>query len=474
MGRKRKSLPIIENVDVIAAGAKGKAVAKVDGLVLFVQGAVPGDTANVQLTKKRKGRAEGRMVELVHPSPYRVEPTCVHFGTCGGCKWQHLAYEEQLQQKRQQVIDVLTRIAQVDFPEVRNTIGSTDQLRYRNKLEFTFGSNRWFTVEELESLGEITDRNALGFHMSGSFEKILQIDECHLQPEPSNAIRNFVNEFARNEGLTFYNIRENHGFLRNLTIRTSTLGEVMVLLAVAQNRPDRIEVVLTALKNRFPEISSLLYVINEKKNDTIWDQRVICYHGADHIIERLNNGVRDLDFRIGPKSFFQTNPVQAEVLYRTALELASPLSSDIVYDLYCGTGSISLFVADHVTKVVGIELVPEAISDAWENARQNKVSNTHFIAGDMKDLFTDTMISEHGKPDIIITDPPRAGMHKDVVEQLITVAAPKIVYISCDPATQARDIGLLGEKYAVTAVQPVDMFPHTHHVENIILLELKN
>lgn len=473
MSRKKKPLPILENVSIIAAGSKGKSIAKIDGLVIFVQGAVPGDICDVQLLKKRKGRADARMLKLIKPSPYRVEPECKHFGVCGGCNWQHLSYDEQLSQKRQQIIDALTRIAQIEFPEPAPTIGSDKTTFYRNKLEYTFGSNRWFTIEELQSLGEITDRKALGYHMSGSFEKILQIDECLLQPEPSNSIRQFVNTYAREQGLSFYNIRENHGLLRNLTIRTSTIGETMVILAVAQPDQEAIDALLASLTEAFPDLTSVQYVINEKKNDTIWDQDIKVFKGKDHIIEKLNNGAHDLHFKIGAKSFFQTNPEQAQVLYQEAVRIADLQADDVVYDLYCGAGTISLFIANKVKKVFGVEIVPEAIEDARLNTDMNEIKNVSFATGDLKDLFTEELVAQHGVPNVVIIDPPRAGMHKDVVVQLLKLRAPKIIYISCDPATQARDLGLLDESYRVSAVQPVDMFPHTHHIENIVRLDLR-
>lgn len=470
---KAKERPIWENLFVESAGANGKAIAKRDGQVVFVSGAVPGDTVDARVIRKKKSYAEADTVRIVSPSPDRVKPFCVHFGVCGGCKWQDLSYPKQIEYKRQQVIDNLERLGGLELPEVWPTLPSPGLTHYRNKLEFTACSTRWFTTEDLQTLGDITDRNALGFHIPGRFDKVLDLSECHLQPQPSDAIRLFVRKHAAEHGLTFYNVREHHGFLRNLTVRTTLAGQVMVLLSVGEEQVEARERLLTALLQAFAAITSLLWTVNPKRNDTIWDLDIHTFHGADHLVEELPDGPegRPLKFRIGPKTFFQTNPEQTVAMYRLTRDWAGITKDDLVYDLYCGAGSISLFVAPLAKKVVGAEIVPEAIHDAWKNAELNGITNVHFEAGDLKDLLNEEFMARNGRPDVIITDPPRAGMHADVVQRMLELAPKRIVYVSCNPATQARDLGLMKEHYRITHVQPVDMFPHTYHVENVVRLE---
>jgi len=465
--RKRKPNPLLENIRIIDLAAEGKAIAKVDGKVVFVPFAVPGDLVDIQVSKRRKGFMEGFVTQYHELSPNRVEPFCKHFGTCGGCKWQNLPYSMQLEMKEKQVVDQLLRIGNLTLPSVNPILGSEKTQYYRNKLEFTFSSSRWLTREEVLSESEVNQYPVLGFHVPGRFDKILRVEECFLQPEPSNSIRLSVEKFALDKGYTFYNIREGKGFLRSLIIRTASTGDVMVILSVFENEPLSIKAVLDHIKSNFPEVTSLMYVVNSKVNDTINDLDIVCYHGNDFIMEEME-GIR---FRIGPKSFYQTNSLQAYELYKVVREFASLSGDEMVYDLYTGTGTIANFLARSCAKVVGIEYVPEAIIDARANAELNGISNTHFVAGDMKDVFTELLFAEHGFPEVVIVDPPRAGMHKDVVEGIRLVRPKRIVYVSCNPATQARDIALLGTEYRVARVQPVDMFPHTHHVENVVLLE---
>ena len=460
---------------ITGAGSEGTAVARVEGMVVFVTGAVPGDVADLQITRKKRRHAEAVVKELITASPDRVQPFCQHFGVCGGCKWQHLSYEKQLEYKRQQVIDTLERIGGLDLPEVAPALASPELTYYRNKLEFTGSSGRWFTSEELAELGEISDRNALGFHIPGRFDKVLDIAQCHLQADPSNAIRLFVRLFAAEHDLSFYNVREHVGFIRNLTIRNSTNGEWMVLLALGHENEDARIALLQGLKEAFPQITSLLWTVNPKKNDTIWDLPIEVFHGHDHIIQELPDGPdgRPIQFRIGPKTFFQTNPVQTVNMFRITRDLAQITEDDLVYDLYCGAGSISLFVAAKAKQVIGAEIVPESIADAKLNAELNGITNVHFEAGDLKDLLDQDFIDRNGRPDVLITDPPRSGMHEDVVKRILEMAPRRIVYVSCNPATQARDLALMKEAYTITHVQPVDMFPHTYHVENIVRLDRK-
>ncbi|HEY0978512.1 MAG TPA: 23S rRNA (uracil(1939)-C(5))-methyltransferase RlmD [Flavobacteriales bacterium] len=468
---KRQDI-LLENIPITAWGANGKAIARVDGLVVFVTGAVPGDTADLRVTLKKKNFAEAHVERMITPSEDRVAPFCKHFGLCGGCKWQDLAYPKQAFYKRKQVVDDLERIGGLDLPAVPEALTSERTTFYRNKLEYTFSASRWFTSEELRTMGEITDRNALGFHIPGRFDKVFDVDECWLQPEPSNGIRNFIRAYAAEHGLGFYDIRRHEGWMRTLTIRTTTTGETMVLLAIGYEDEAPRTALFDALLQAFPDITSLLWCVNPKKNDTIWDLDIQVYHGRDHIVEELvDAGHAALRFRIGAKSFFQTNPQQTQAMYERVRELAGLTGTEKVYDLYCGAGSISLFLARHCQEVIGAEIVPEAVADAHLNAALNGITNVKFEAGDLKDLLDADFITRHGRPDVLITDPPRAGMHPDVVARIREMAPPRIVYVSCNSATQARDLALLKDLYRVDHVQPVDMFPHTYHVENIVRLE---
>ncbi|WP_421824624.1 23S rRNA (uracil(1939)-C(5))-methyltransferase RlmD [Flagellimonas oceanensis] len=466
--RKNRRRKTFENVEVVDAGAKGKSVGKApDGRVIFLTNAVPGDVVDVMTTKKRKAYFEGVATKFHTLSDRRTEPVCQHFGTCGGCKWQHMGYEHQLYFKQKEVANNLKRIGNLELPETTPILGSNVQYFYRNKMEFSFSDSRWLTQEEINSDEEIEDRNALGFHIPGMWDKILDIKKCHLQEDPSNAIRLETKNFANENGISFFNPRRQEGLLRTLMIRTSSTGEIMVLIQFFEDEKGNRELLLNHLKEKFPEITSLLYVINSKGNDTIYDQEVICFAGRDHIFEEMEG----LQFKINAKSFYQTNSAQAYELYKVARNFAGLTGDELVYDLYTGTGTIAQFVAKNAKKVIGVESVPEAIEDAKANASHNNIPNVDFYVGDMKNVFNDDFIATHGQPDVIITDPPRDGMHKQVVEQLLQVAPPKIVYVSCNSATQARDLALMDEQYQVTKVQPVDMFPQTHHVENVVLLE---
>ncbi|WP_127136942.1 23S rRNA (uracil(1939)-C(5))-methyltransferase RlmD [Flagellimonas oceanensis] len=466
--RKNRRRKTFENVEVVDAGAKGKSVGKApDGRVIFLTNAVPGDVVDVMTTKKRKAYFEGVATKFHTLSDRRTEPVCQHFGTCGGCKWQHMGYEHQLYFKQKEVENNLKRIGNLELPETTPILGSNVQYFYRNKMEFSFSDSRWLTQEEINSDEEIEDRNALGFHIPGMWDKILDIKKCHLQEDPSNAIRLETKNFANENGISFFNPRRQEGLLRTLMIRTSSTGEIMVLIQFFEDEKGNRELLLNHLKEKFPEITSLLYVINSKGNDTIYDQEVICFAGRDHIFEEMEG----LQFKINAKSFYQTNSAQAYELYKVARNFAGLTGDELVYDLYTGTGTIAQFVAKNAKKVIGVESVPEAIEDAKANASHNNIPNVDFYVGDMKNVFNDDFIATHGQPDVIITDPPRDGMHKQVVEQLLQVAPPKIVYVSCNSATQARDLALMDEQYQVTKVQPVDMFPQTHHVENVVLLE---
>ena len=467
MTKKRKILPEYENVTISAVAAEGKSIARIDDMVVFIPYGAPGDIANVKLDKKKKNYGEGHITELVKPSELRVEPFCPHFGICGGCKWQHLPYSYQLECKQQQVADAMQRIAKVDMPPINNILGSAETERYRNKLEFTFSNKCWLTFEQMNS-GEIfEDRNALGFHIPGAFDKVLDIKECHLQVGISDSIRLFIRSYAIEHGYEFYDIRQQHGFMRNIIIRTTTTGEVMLIVVFGEDDKNKIDDLLSAINKQFPEITSLMYVVNRKVNDTIADQEVLLYSGRDFIEERMG----DLKFRVGPKSFYQTNSLQAYELYKVARRMAALTGNELVYDLYTGTGTIANFVAHDASKVIGIEYVADAIEDAKLNSRTNGIDNTLFYAGDMKDVLTDEFVAEHGVPDVMIIDPPRAGMHQDVADVILNAEPARIVYVSCNPATQARDIALLDCKYRVVEVQPVDMFPHTQHVENVVALE---
>lgn len=464
MGRKRKELPVVENVEITGVAAEGKSIARVDDMVVFIPYGAPGDVVNIKLDKKKRSYAEAHIVDLVKPSPDRVTPACEHFGVCGGCKWQHIPYESQLRHKRDQVVDALTRIAKVEIPEVNPTLGSKETFCYRNKLEYTFSCKCWITFEDLRSGREIADRNALGFHIPGAFDKVLDIKKCWLQDDLSNRIRLFVRQYALAKGYEFYDIKAQQGLMRTLMVRIASTGEVMLIVVFARPEQEKIDDLMGAIAAEFPEITSLLYVVNQKVNDTIADQEVITYRGRDYINEEMEG----LQFRIGPKSFYQTNSLQAYELYKVARRMACLKPDDLVYDLYTGTGTIANFVARQVKKVVGIEYVPEAIADAKLNSEVNGIDNTIFFAGDMKDVLTDGFIEEHGRPDVMIIDPPRAGMHEDVVNVILNARPERIVYVSCNPATQARDLALMDSLYRVEEVQPVDMFPHTHHVENVV------
>ena len=467
MGRKRKELPVVENVEITGVAAEGKSIARVDDMVVFIPYGAPGDVVNIKLDKKKRSYAEAHIVDMVKPSPDRVTPACEHFGVCGGCKWQHIPYESQLRYKRDQVVDALTRIAKVEIPEVNTTLGSKETFCYRNKLEYTFSCKCWITFEDLRSGREIADRNALGFHIPGAFDKVLDIKKCWLQDDLSNRIRLFVRQYALAKGYEFYDIKAQQGLMRTLMVRIASTGEVMLIVVFARPEQEKIDDMMGAIAAEFPEITSLLYVVNQKVNDTIADQEVITYRGRDYINEEMEG----LQFRIGPKSFYQTNSLQAYELYKVARRMACLKPDDLVYDLYTGTGTIANFVARQARQVVGIEYVPEAIEDAKVNSQVNNIQNTKFYAGDMKDILNDEFIKEHGRPDVIITDPPRAGMHSDVIDTILRAHPKRIVYVSCNPATQARDLQALDTDYKVAAVQPVDMFPHTPHVENVVLLE---
>ena len=455
---------------VTDAGAKGKSIAKApDGRVIFISNAVPGDVVDIQTMKQRKAYYEGKAIKIHEYSPKRTEPVCKHFGTCGGCKWQNMHYDYQLEYKQREVVNNLQRLGKIELPEITPISGSKDIYFYRNKMEFSFSDSKWLTLKQIQSDEIIEDRNALGFHIPGMWDKILDIDKCHLQRDPSNAIRNGVKEFATQNNIPFFNTRNQEGLLRTLMIRTSSIGELMVLVQFFKDDQEPRELVMNYLKETFPEITSLLYVINEKGNDTIYDQEVLCYAGRDHIFEEMEG----LKFKINAKSFYQTNSEQAYELYKITRDFAGLNGDETVFDLYTGTGTIAQFVAKKAKKVIGVEAVPDAITAAKENAQLNGIENVEFYVGDMKNVFNDAFIAQHGQPDVVITDPPRDGMHKDVVAQLIKIKADRIVYVSCNSATQARDLALLDEHYKVERVQPVDMFPQTHHVENVVLLKLK-
>ncbi|RUT73090.1 23S rRNA (uracil(1939)-C(5))-methyltransferase RlmD [Ancylomarina longa] len=467
MGRRRKEKPILENIKIEKLAAEGKAIAKVDDKVLFVTNVIPGDVVDVQVTKKRKSYMEGYPITYHEYSSLRIDAFCEHFGVCGGCKWQNLPYEEQLKFKQQEVVDNLERIGKVELPEIAPILASEKTKFYRNKLEYTFSSKRYLTVAEIAS-GENMDKTpAVGFHAPKLFDKVVDINKCHLQPEPSNAVRLAIKEYAFANDLPFFNIRNHEGFLRTLIIRTASTGENMVIVTFYHEDVEKREGLLNHLSELFPDLTSLMYVINEKPNDSITDQEVVLFKGHDHIFEQME----DLRFKIGPKSFYQTNSEQAYNLYCKTRDFAALTGDEVVYDLYTGTGTIANFVAKQAKKVIGIEYVPEAIADAKVNSEINGITNTKFFAGDMKNVLTREFIELHGAPDIIIVDPPRAGMHADVIETILHAAPKRIVYVSCNSATQARDLALMDEAYKITKVQAVDMFPHTHHVENIVLLE---
>jgi len=466
--RKSRTREIFENVAVIDAGAKGKTIGKApDGRVIFISNAVPGDVVDVQTTKKRKAYFEGVGIKFHTLSDKRTEPVCEHFGTCGGCKWQHMGYEHQLYYKQKEVENNLRRIGHLEIPEISPIIGSEQKYFYRNKMEFSFSDSRWLTQEEINSKNEITDKNAIGFHIPGMWDKILDIQKCHLQSDPSNDIRLEIKKYAQSNELSFFNPRNQKGLLRTLMIRTSSTKEIMVLIQFYDDYENKRNGLLNHLKDKFPQINSLLYVINRKGNDTIYDQEVYCHYGKEYIYEQMEG----LKFKITAKSFYQTNSQQAYELYKVVRKFAGLNKTELVYDLYTGIGTIAQFVAAEAKKVVGIEAIPEAILAAETNAQENGIDNVTFFSGDMKNIFNDEFVSFNGRPDIIITDPPRDGMHKDVVRQILEIAPDKIVYVSCNSATQARDLELMKEAYQIKEIQPVDMFPQTHHVENVVLLE---
>lgn len=469
---KKKQLPVLENVTITACAAEGKALARVDDKVVFVPYVVPGDVVDLQVKKKKSSYMEAVAVRFHEYSPLRTEPVCRHYGVCGGCKWQCLKYEEQLKAKQQQIHDNLVRIGKVDLPEMMPILGSKHVYGYRNKLEFGFSNKRWLTEEEVKADVKYDVMDAVGFHISGAFDKILDIEECHLMDNINNEIRNDIRHYALENGLSFYDLRQNKGLLRSLMIRTSNTGELMFLVQFRIDSDDeqkQADALMQHLAETFPQITSLLYVDNHKANDTFGDQEIHVVKGKDFIYETME----DLKFKVGPKSFYQTNTEQAYELYKVARNFAGLTGKELVYDLYTGTGTIANFVAHQARKVIGIEYVPEAIEDAKVNSEINGLANTLFYAGDMKDILNKEFIDEHGRPDVIITDPPRAGMHQDVIDTILFAAPERIVYVSCNPATQARDLQLLDVDYKVVAVQPVDMFPHTQHVENVVLLERK-
>ena len=484
MARKRKPLPLLENITIEAVAAEGKCITRVDDQVIFVPFCVPGDVVDLQVVKKKHKYCEAKVVRFIKKSDVRQEPMCEHFGICGGCKWQNLPYEEQIKAKQKQVEDQLTRIGKIELPEFRPIMGSVKTQEYRNKIEFGCSNKRWFTSEELAQLPQKEDdtvtslkerhaQNAIGFHITGAFDKIYPIKKCWLMDDLCNEIRNFVFEYADSHNYTFYDLREQHGLLRDMMIRNSNTGEWMLVFQFhydEEGDEQRALELMQQVADKFPQITSLMYVDNQKGNDTINDLDLILFKGNDHIFEQME----DLKFKVGPKSFYQTNTEQAYHLYCVAREFANLTGNELVYDLYTGTGTIANFVAHKAKKVIGIEYVPEAIEDAKVNSQVNNIENTLFYAGDMKDILTNEFIAQHGRPDVIITDPPRAGMHPDVVNVILNAAPNRIVYVSCNPATQARDLQLMDDHYKVAAVQPVDMFPHTPHVENVVLLEKRS
>jgi 23S rRNA (uracil1939-C5)-methyltransferase len=466
---RRKDLPLLEKVRITDIGAEGNALARVENLVVFVPMLIPGDVVDIRVIKKRKKYLEGRVVKFHEYSSDRIEPRCIHFGVCGGCKWQHLPYALQLHYKEKQVRDNLIRIGKIELPDINPILGSSDIFQYRNKLEYTFSDKRWLTKEEVDSGIHFEKEGALGFHIPGLFDKVLDIKECHLQPEPSNSIKNAVREYANRNKLQFFDLREQKGFLRNIVIRNSLEGKVMVIVVFFHDDAEKREALLDFLISEFPQITSMMYIINAKKNDSLNDQNVILYKGDNYLVEKMEG----LKFRIGPKSFYQTNTKQILKLYNVVKDFAELSGKEIVYDLYTGTGTIANYLAGYADKVIGIEYVEDAVLDAKINSEINNIKNTLFFSGDIKDVLSEGFFTLNGKPDVIITDPPRAGMHEDVLKTIAEAAPDKIVYVSCNPSTQARDISLLSENYIVSRIQPVDMFPHTHHVENVVLLKRK-
>ena len=466
MGKRRKDYPLIEGLHITTLAAEGKAMGKVDNQVVFVPMTVPGDVVDVQVRKHHRRYMEATVVRFVERSPLRVEPFCEHFGVCGGCKWQSLPYEEQLKQKTTQVEDQLVRIGHLEIPEVRPCLGSERTREYRNKLEFTFADKRWLTYEEIAEGGDIAATPAVGFHIPGCFDKVLDINKCHLQVDLSNRIRLATKQFCIENGYSFHNARAHEGLMRTMVIRTASTGEVMVIVVFNENDTERINALMSYLQREFPEITSLIYMINEKWNDSLGDREPICFAGKDHIIEDMEG----LQFKVGPKSFYQTNSEQAYELYKVTRDFADLKETDVLYDLYTGTGTIANFCARRAKRVVGVEYVPEAIEDAVINSKLNNIENTVFYAGDMKDVLSDEFVERNGRPDVIILDPPRAGVDERVLEVIKRAAPERMVYVSCNPSTQARDLAILSDMYEILAVQPVDMFPHTHHVENVVKL----
>jgi 23S rRNA (uracil1939-C5)-methyltransferase len=468
MARFKKEYPVLEKIEILDAGSEGKAVARVDKLVVFVPFVVPGDIVDIKVLQRKKSFYEGKAIKFHHLSERRVEPRCEHFGLCGGCKWQNLNYNDQLFYKQKQVFDNFTRLGKFEFPEILPIIPAPAEYFYRNKLEFTCSNRKWLVEHDKNS--EVRESlDGIGFHLIGMFDRIIDLKNCYLQPKPSNQIRLALRKFALDNHFDFYDTKAHQGFLRNLIIRTASTGELMVIVVFAGNEQENIKNTLEFIANEFPKITSLMYVINTKKNDTINDQEILLYKGTPHIFEEMEG----LRFKIGPISFYQTNSTQAHKLYQVAREFAGFNGSETVYDLYCGTGTITNFIAKSVKKAIGIEYVPSAIEDAINNAAINKITNTHFVTGDIAKTLNEEFFAQHGKPDIIITDPPRSGMHPKVIEEILNALPEKLVYVSCNPATQARDIALMQEHYDLAKIQPVDMFPQTHHVENICLLVRK-
>jgi 23S rRNA (uracil1939-C5)-methyltransferase len=467
--RKKKKNIVLQQVLVSDYAAEGKSLARVDGKVIFMEGVVPGDLVDVRLLKNKKDWAEGMVLKIHEYSAERVQPFCSHFGVCGGCQWQMLPYEKQLQYKSKQVADVLKRIGKVALPPIQPILGAAATRHYRNKIEYTFGNKRFLTKEEIGDESINGQQDVAGFHAKGFFDKVVDIDTCYLQAEPTNAIRLFVKQLAIEKGWPFYDIRNHTGFLRTMQVRLCETGELMVNIMVGEDDPEKIKSLMEAVLKQFPAITTLLYTVNTKWNDSLFDLEPVTYHGKGYVIEKLE----DFSFKIGPKSFFQTNTKQGEELYKVTREFAELSGTETVYDLYCGTGSIGIFVSEKAKKIIGVEMVEAAIVDAKENTALNNLNSTAFFAGDVIDICNDEFFATHGRPDVIITDPPRAGMHEKLVRKILDMEAPTVVYVSCNPATQARDLLLLDEKYAVTKVQPVDMFPHTHHIENVVQLKLK-
>lgn len=467
LSRKRKNLPVVEGLEITKVAAEGKSIARWNDLVVFIPFGAPGDIADVKIDRKKHSFCEGHIVNLVKPSEIRTEPMCEHFGVCGGCKFQHIPYEYQLKFKQQQVTDALERIAKIELPEVNDILGSKEITHYRNKLEFTFSNKSWLTFEQLNSGEEFNDRDAVGFHIPGAFDKVLNINKCWLQDDISNEMRNFIRDYAKSKGYTFYDIRNNVGLMRMMMVRITSTGDIMLVVVFGENDEDAVKDVMSAVADKFPQITSLMHVVNTKVNDSLGDQVFVLDRGSEFIEEEMEG----LKFRIGPKSFYQTNSRQAYELYKVARGMAKLTGNELVYDLYTGTGTIANFVARNAKQVIGIEYVPEAIEDAKLNSNVNGIENTLFYAGDMKDILTDEFVGKHGVPDVMIIDPPRAGMHEDVVGVIMNAEPKRIVYVSCNPATQARDLAMLDSKYKVVEIQPVDMFPHTQHVENVVGLE---